>query len=42
MLKQFVAGVVVAVMLAGTAMAGPLEDGEAAYRSGDYATALSF
>ncbi len=40
MLKQFVAGVVVAVMLAGTAVAGPLEDGEAAYRSGDYATAL--
>jgi hypothetical protein len=35
MLKQLVAGVVVAVMMAGAAMAGPLEDGEAAYERGD-------
>lgn len=39
MLKQIVAGVVVAVMLAGAAGAGPLEDADAAYQRGDYATA---
>ena len=43
MLKQLVAGVVVtvAVMFAGAAMAGPLEDGEAAMNSGNYATGLT-
>ena len=40
MLKQFVAGVAVAVMLTGVAVAGPFEDGVAAYDRGDYATAL--
>ncbi len=40
MLKQFVAGVAVAVMLTGVAVAGPFEDGVAAYKRGDYATAL--
>ena len=40
MLKQFAAGVVVAVMLSGAAMAGPWEDGLAAYQRGDYATTL--
>lgn len=40
MWKQVVAGVAIAFTVAGTAMAGPFEDGEAAYRSGDYATAL--
>lgn len=39
-LKQFVVGVAVAVMLTGVAVAGPLEDGEAAYGRGEYATAL--
>jgi uncharacterized protein len=40
MLKQLVAGVVVAVMLTETAMAGPLEDGLTAYLRGDYAEAV--
>jgi len=40
MLRGLLAGVAVAVMLAGTAMAGPWEDGVAAYKRGDYATAL--
>lgn len=40
MRKQLVAGVVVAVMMAGAAMAGPLEDGDAALQRGDYETAL--
>ena len=39
MLKQFVAGVVVAFMLAGAATAGPLDDAMAAQVRGDYATA---
>ena len=39
MLKQFVAGVV-AVILVSAAVAGPLEDGSAAYDRGDYTTAL--
>ena len=40
MLKQLVAGVVVAVMLTGATVAGSLEDGLAAYLRGDYAEAL--
>ena len=40
MLKQFVAGVVVTVMLSGAAIAGPWEDGLAAYQRGDYAMTL--
>ena len=40
MLKQFVAGVAIAVMLTGVAIAGPFEDADDAYRRGDYATAL--
>jgi uncharacterized protein len=40
MLRQLVAGFVVAVMLTGAAVAGPLEDGLAAYVRGDYAEAL--
>ncbi|MCP4305497.1 MAG: SEL1-like repeat protein [bacterium] len=40
MLKHLVAGFVAIVMLAGVAVAGPLEDGNAAYEASDYATAL--
>ena len=40
MLKRVIAGVAVAVMLAGSAAAGPVEDGAAAYKSGDYAKAV--
>jgi hypothetical protein len=40
MLKRVIAGVAVAVMLAGSAAAGPFEDGAAAYKSGDYAEAV--
>ena len=40
MLKRIIAGVAVAVMLAGSAVAGPVEDGVAAYESGDYAEAV--
>ena len=40
MLKQLVAGIVAFVMLAGVAVAGPFEDGVAAYDRGDYETAL--
>ena len=40
MLKRIIAGVVVAVMLAGSTAAGPVEDGAAAYKSGDYAEAV--
>ncbi|MCP4382511.1 MAG: sel1 repeat family protein [Hyphomicrobiales bacterium] len=40
MFKQLLAGFVSIVVLGGAAMAGPFEDGLAAYRSGDYATAL--
>ena len=40
MLQRIIAGVVVAVMLAGSAAAGPFEDGAAAYKSGDYAEAV--
>jgi len=40
MLKQLAAGVAVALALAGEAVAGPLEDADAAYDRGDYATTL--
>ena len=36
----FVAGVAVAVMLTGVAIAGPFEDADDAYKRGDYTTAL--
>jgi TPR repeat protein len=39
--KTFLAGGLLASALFGAAMAGPLEDGQAAYQKGDYATALS-
>ena len=39
-ISAFLAGGVLALALFGSAMAGPLEDGEAAYRIGDYATAM--
>ena len=38
--KNFLAGGVLALAPFGTATAGPLEDGQAAYQKGDYATAL--
>ena len=41
MWKQIIAAAVVAVMLAGAAIAGAWEDGVAAYQRGDYATALT-
>ncbi len=40
MLKLVLAGLIVAVVGAGGAVAGPLEDGDAALQRGDYATAL--
>ena len=40
MIKAFLLALVFAVGLAGAAVAGPFEDGEAAYDKGDYATAL--
>ena len=40
MLKRVLAGVVLVVMLTGGAVAGPFEEGKAAYDRGDYATAL--
>jgi uncharacterized protein len=39
-IKTFVAGGLLALALFGVAMAGPLEDGQAAYQKGGYATAL--
>ena len=36
------AGGVLALALFGAAMAGPLEDGQAAVRNGDYATAMQY
>jgi hypothetical protein len=42
MLKQLVAGGVVAVMLTGAAMAGPFEDALAAYERNDYAEAVKW
>jgi TPR repeat protein len=41
-IKTFLAGGVLALALFGTAMAGPLEDGQAAFDKGDYSTALSY
>jgi len=41
MLIRLLAGLVLAVVMLGGAIAGPLEDGEAAYQRGDYATALT-
>ena len=41
MLKRILAGVVVALLLAGAAMAGPWEDGVFAYKRGDYAAAFT-
>ena len=40
MLKQLAASILVAVVTAGAAMAGPIEDGIAAYERGDYGLAL--
>jgi TPR repeat protein len=39
-IKAFLAAGVLALALFGSAMAGPLEDGEAAYHRGDYAEAM--
>ena len=39
-IKAFIAGGALALALFGTAMAGPLEDGWAAYLNADYATAM--
>jgi TPR repeat protein len=39
-IKAFFAGGILALALFGVAMAGPLEDGQAAYQKSDYATAL--
>ena len=39
MLKRIIAGVAVAVVLAGAVVAGPLEDGDAAYVGGDHTKA---
>jgi TPR repeat protein len=39
-IKAFLAGGVLALALFGSAMAGPLEDGEGAYHRGDYAEAM--
>jgi TPR repeat protein len=40
MLKPILAWVIVGVLMTGAAIAGPYEDGLAAYQRGDYATAL--
>ena len=40
MLKRILTGVVLAVMLTGGGVAGPLEEAVVAYQRGDYATAL--
>jgi uncharacterized protein len=42
MLKQLIAGSVIAVMLTGAAIAGPYEDGLAAYKRNDYAEAVKW
>ena len=39
-INTFLAGGVLLLALIGLAAAGPLEDGQAAYQKGDYATAL--
>ena len=41
MLKQFVSGIAGALMFAGAAMAGPLEDGLAAMNSGNFARGVT-
>ena len=41
-IKIIFIGGVLALALFGVAMAGPLEDGAAAFQRGDYATAMSF
>ena len=41
-IKTFLAGGLLALALFGAAMAGPFEDGEAAYQKGDYAAAVSY
>jgi hypothetical protein len=40
LLKRILAGLIVAVVMGGAAVAGPFEDAVAAYKHGDYATAL--
>ncbi len=40
MLKRILAGVVLSLMLTGGAVAGPFDEGVAAYQRGDYATAM--
>ena len=40
MAMRIISGVVIAVMLMGAAVAGPVEDGAVAYKLGDYARAL--
>jgi uncharacterized protein len=39
-IKRILSGVILAVVLTGGAAAGPLEEGDAAYERGDYATAV--
>ena len=39
-IKTLIAGGVLALVLIGMAMRGPLEDGHAAYQRGDYAKAM--
>jgi uncharacterized protein len=41
-IKTFLAGGVLALALIGVAVAGPLEDGIAAYQKGNYAAAMSY
>jgi hypothetical protein len=41
MLSRLLAGLIVGVVMAGSAAAGPLQDGDAAYQLGDYAKALT-
>jgi TPR repeat protein len=41
-IKVLIAGALASLALFGVSTAGPLEDGEAAYRRGDYATAIGF
>lgn len=42
MLKRVFGGLVVAILLAGAAVAGPFEDGYAAFERGDYAQAVKW
>ena len=39
-MRRILAGVVLSLMLTGAAVAGPLEEGVAAYQRGDYSTAV--